>query len=280
MDQRIDVRTEDGVLDCHLFTPEDSTVPGPESRSTSSPGPGSQPTSSGWPLVVVYMDAFGIRPALAGMARRLASHGYAVALPNLYYRHGELAPFDPKAVAAGGVERDRFKEMIASITNAMVMRDTAQLLEALRSSPVVKSGPMAAVGYCMGGGFALSAAGTFPERVVAAASFHGGSLATDKPDSAHLLAPRMKAAVYVGVAGIDPTFDEAQRRRLEEALDAAGVKYVLVVYDGAKHGFAVNEHLAYDRQAAERHWTALTTLLRDTLGPVDSPVTTGTLAGG
>ena len=266
MDQRLDVRTDDGILDCHLFTPADSTVSG----GTLSPA------RAQWPLVLVYMDAFGIRPALAGMARRLASHGYAVALPNLYYRHGAFAPFDPQVVAAGGAERERFKAMIASLTNTMVMQDTAQVLEALGSSPVVKRGPMAVVGYCMGGGFALSAAGTFPERVVAAASYHGGSLATDKPDSAHLLAPQMKAAVYVGVAGIDPTFDEAQRNRLEAALDAAGVRYALVVYNGAKHGFAVDEHLAYDRESAERHWTSLTTLLRDTLGPVESPASMGT----
>lgn len=269
MEQRIDVPTDDGLLDCHLFTPGASTETG------AVPPAGGQ-----WPLVLVYMDAFGIRPALAGMARRLASHGYAVALPNLYYRHGAFAPFDPKVVAAGGEERERFKGMIASLTNALVMQDTARVLEALRSSPVVKSGPMAVVGYCMGGGFALSAAGTFPERVVAAASFHGGSLATEKPDSAHLLAPKIRAALYVGVAGIDPTFDEAQRERLEAALDAAKVRYALVVYSGAKHGFAVDEHLAYDRDAAERHWTALTTLLRDTLGPVDSPVAMGTQAGG
>ena len=269
MEQRIDVRTPDGVLDCYLFTPG-------EPGAAGKPGPAASP----WPLVVVYMDAFGIRPALAGMAERLASHGYAVALPNLYYRHGAFPPFDPKAVAAGGAERDRFKGMIASINDTMVMRDTAQLLEALETSPLVRRGPIAAVGYCMGGGFALSAAGTFPERVIAAASFHGGSLATDKPDSAHLLAPRMKASVYVGVAGIDPTFDDAQRHRLQEALDAAGVKYVLEVYEGAKHGYAVDEHLAYDRQAAERHWTALTALLRDTLGSGDSQEARGTRAGG
>jgi carboxymethylenebutenolidase len=229
------------------------------------------------------MDAFAIRPALAAMAERLASHGYAVALPNLYYRHGAFPPFDPKAVAAGGAERDRFRGMIASITDTMVMRDTAQLLDALGTSPVVRRGPIAAVGYCMGGGFALSAAGTFPERVAAAASFHGGSLATDKPDSPHLLAPRMKASTYIGVAGIDPTFDDAQRQRIEEALDAAGVRYVLEVYEGAKHGFAVNEHMAYDRQAAERHWTALTALLRDTIGSQDSQGSQqarGTRAGG
>jgi carboxymethylenebutenolidase len=183
-------------------------------------------------------------------------------------------------VAAGGSERDRFRGMIASINHEMVMRDTAHLLEAVSGSPVVRSGPMAAVGYCMGGGYALSAAGTFPERVVAAASFHGGSLATDKPDSPHLLAPRMRGSVYVGAAAIDPTFDDPQRQRLDEALTAAGVRYVLEVYDGAKHGFAVDGHLAYDRQAAERHWSVLTAMLRDTLGSVDSEMARDTRAGG
>jgi carboxymethylenebutenolidase len=255
-EERIDITTTDGSLDSYLQTPEGQ-------------GP--------WPLVVVYMDAFGIRPSFLRMAQRLASHGYAVVVPNLYYRHGAFAPFDPHAVAAGGAERDRFRSMIGSISDTLVMRDTARLLDALASHPAVRPGPMAAVGYCMGGGFALSAAGTFPERVVAAAAFHGGSLATAKPDSPHLLAPSIRASVYVGVAGIDPTFDEAQRERLETALKDAGVRYVLEIYEGAKHGFAVNEHLAYDKDASERHWRVLVKLLHDTLG---SPVNTGTRAGG
>jgi carboxymethylenebutenolidase len=244
-EERIDIRTTDGVLDSYLYTPD-----------------GQRP----WPLVVVYMDAFGIRPALARMAQRLASHGYAVAIPNLYYRHGAFAPFDPHAVAAGGAERDRFRSMIGSISDTTVMQDTARLLDRLETHAAVRSGAMAAVGYCMGGGFALSAAGTFPDRVVAAASFHGGSLATAKPDSPHLLAPAMRASIYIGVAGIDPTFDEAQRARLQSALDAAGVTYVLEIYEGAKHGFAVNEHLAYDKDASERHWNVLIQLLHNTLG--------------
>jgi carboxymethylenebutenolidase len=251
-EERIDIQTSDGILDSYLHTPQ-----------------GQRP----WPLVVVYMDAFGIRPSFMRMAERLASHGYAVAVPNLYYRHGSFPPFDPQAVAAGGAERDRFRSMIASISDTLVMADTARLLERLASHRAVKPGPMAAVGYCMGGGFALSAAGTFPDRVIAAASFHGGSLATAKPDSPHLLARSIRASVYVGVAGIDPTFDDAQRERLESALKDAGIKYVLEIYAGAKHGFAVNEHLAYDKDASERHWSTLLKLLHDTLG---SPVGVGT----
>ena len=244
-ERRIDVQTPDGLMDVHLFAPHEGGGP--------------------WPLVVFYMDAFGIRPALAGMADRLASHGYVVALPNLYYRSGAFQPFDPKQVAEGGAERDRFKGMIASIHDTLVMRDTAALLARLQDEPGVKAGAMGAVGYCMGGGFAVSAAGTFPERVAAAASFHGGSLATAKPDSPHLLAPRMRARVYVGVAEIDQSFDAAQRARLEAALRAADVDHEVDVYAGAKHGFAVTGHLVYDRAASERHWDRLIQLLDEAL---------------
>ena len=241
---RVDLGTDDGVLDLHLFEPD-------------GVGP--------WPSVVLYMDAFGIRQALFDMAARLSTHGYVVALPNLYFRSGDYTPFDPHAVAAGGPERDRFKAMIASIDNSMVMRDTAAVLAYLDTARGVRDGACGVVGYCMGGGFALAAAGTFPDRISFAASFHGGSLATPKPDSAHLLAGQMRAHVYVGAAGIDPSFSEDQRTLLEGALRAAGVAYTLEVYEGARHGFAVDGHLVYDREASERHWATLVRLLNDSL---------------
>ena len=243
-DRRIDVRTTDGTIDCYLFTPHDHGA---------------------WPTLIVYMDAFGIRPALAEMATRLASHGYFVIVPNLYYRTGPFAPFDPRQVVAEGPERDRFKSMIMSISDTMVMRDTAAILEHLAQIPEAITTRMGALGYCMGGGFALSAAGTLPERIVAAASFHGGSLATDKPDSPHLLAGAMRARLYIGVAEVDPSFSASQRERLERALDEAGVEYTLEIYPGAKHGFAVTGHLVYDRDASERHWTRMLQFFRETL---------------
>ncbi|HEX5107823.1 MAG TPA: dienelactone hydrolase family protein [Vicinamibacterales bacterium] len=233
---RIDVTTQDGVIDCHVFRP-------------NGDGP--------WPPVLFYMDAFGVRPALASMAERLASHGFVVAIPNLYYRSGSYAPFDSSKVFTEGPERDRFKGMIASISDTKVMRDTASVLEALDRLPFVRPGPTAAVGYCMGGGFALSAAGTFPERVVTAASFHGGGLATDKPDSPHLLAAKMRGRIYVGAAGIDPSFTTEQEARLKRALDDAGVQYMFERYEGARHGFAVTGHPVYEHEASERHWQVL-----------------------
>jgi carboxymethylenebutenolidase len=240
---RVDLKTDEGTLDVYIFQPEGHRR---------------------WPAVVVYMDAFGIRTQLGEMAQRLASNGYVVALPNLYYRT-PFAPFDPKQVAAEGAERDRFKSMIATINGPMVMRDTAAVLSHLDSSPAVRPGKVGALGYCMGGGYALTAAGTFPERVAVAASFHGGSLATDKPDSPHWLAGNMRARVYVGAAEIDPSFPEAQQQRLDAALAAAGVTYTIETYANAKHGFAVNGHMVYDRDASERHWERLVRLLADTL---------------
>jgi carboxymethylenebutenolidase len=246
--KRIDLRTADGVMDTYAFQP-----------------PGDGP----WPAVIVYMDAFGIRPQLDEMAQRLASNGYCVAVPNLYYRSGPFAPFDPKQVfGPDGPERQRFLGMIQSIDPTKIMRDTRAVLDYLDNEPIVREGKVGMVGYCMGGGYAISALGTFPARVAAAASFHGASLATDKVDSPHLLARNMRGRLYVGVAGIDPGFPPEQRDRLEKALAEAGVDYTLEVYEGAKHGFAVTGHLVYDREASERHWTRLVELLNETLQSV------------
>jgi carboxymethylenebutenolidase len=239
---RVDLHTQDGTLDIYTFTPE---------------GDGR------WPAVIVYMDAFGVRPNLDSMAQRLASNGYFVVVPNLYYRSGAFAPFDPKEVSVEGPERDRFKGMIGSITDTKVMRDTAAVIEYLDSSPRPRKDKIGVVGYCMGGGFALSAAGMFPDRVAVAASFHGGSLATDRPDSPHLLAKRMRGKIYIGVAELDPSFSTEQRERLEQALTGAGVNYTLETYENAKHGFAVTGHLVYDRDASERHWQRLLELLEE-----------------
>ena len=242
--KRVDLKSDDGVLDLHVFTPDSGVGP--------------------WPAVILYMDAFGIRPDLAAMGQRLASHGYVVAVPNLYYRT-PFEPFAPNVVATEGPERERFKSMIASINQAMVMRDTGLVIAWLDEQSSVKRGAIAALGYCMGGGYALSAAGTFLDRVVVAASFHGGSLATDKAESPHRLAPKMRARVYIGAAEIDASFPPEQQARLGEALSEAGVKHTIEIYPKAKHGFAMNGHIVYDRDSAELHWRRLAALLEETL---------------
>ena len=240
---RVDVRTADGVMDTYVFQP-----------------PGSGP----WPAVIMYMDAMAVRPELKSMAQRLASYGYVAVLPNLFYRSGPIAPVDPGAFVQPGPERDRVFALIQSINGPKVMGDTAALLDYLDTNAAV-SGRIGTVGYCMGGGYALRAAGTFPERVAAAASFHGGWLATDAPDSPHTLAPRMKARVYVGVAGIDPMFSEEERERLRRALADAKVDFTLEVYPDVKHGFTVTGHPVYDAAGSERHWQVLQRLFMEGL---------------
>jgi len=244
--ERADLRTADGTLDVYTFRP----------------GAGAGP----WPGVILLMDAFGVRPELAEMAERLASHGYVVAVPNLYHR-SPFAPFDPALVAAGGAERDRFKATIATLDRDLVMGDVEAVLEQLGADPRVGPGGLGVVGYCMGGGYALAAAGTFPERFAAAAIFHGGNLATEKPDSPHTLASAVRARVYVGAAEIDPAFPPAQQERLGRALAEAGVAHEIEVYPGARHGFAVTGHAVYDHEASERHWSRLLRLFEEHLRP-------------
>jgi carboxymethylenebutenolidase len=134
----------------------------------------------------------------------------------------------------------------------------------MAARPEVKPGPIATTGYCLGGFMSLTAAGTFPDRIAAAASYHGGRLATDAPESPHRLAPRMKARVYVAGAIEDASFTGEMKQRLEHALSAAGVDYVVETYP-ARHGFVPRDTPTYDPAAAERHWRTLLALLQQTL---------------
>jgi carboxymethylenebutenolidase len=240
----IDFKTKDGLAPCHFFAP---------------------PQKGSRPAVIFYMDGIGIRPALCDMAGRLASNGYYVLLPNLYYRSGPIKPFDAATVFKGGAERDRLTPLFQSLNNKLLMEDTASFLDFLEAQPSVRGQKIGCLGYCMGGAFALSAAGAFPERIAAAASLHGARLATDQPDSPHLLAPKMRAAIYVGIAGIDPHFTPEEKQRLESALQSAGVEHQVEVYPEVKHGFAVNDTPVYDRPASERHWQQILKLFAENL---------------
>src|SRR5262249_40005415 len=141
-----------------------------------------------------------------------------------------------------------------------IMSDTAAFLDYLASQPDVKPGGIGTTGYCMGGLLSLTAAGTYPDRIAAAASYHGGRLATDAPDSPHLLASRMRARVYVAGAIEDSSFTEEMKERLERALTEAGVDHTIETYP-ARHGLVLTDHASYDPAAAERHWETLPALL-------------------
>lgn len=227
-----------------------------------------QPAPSGgpWPAVIVYMDARGIRPALAELAERIASLGYVVLVPDLFYRAGPYDAPSGRAFASDPELRQRwFSKYVASASPANVASDTLAYLEFLAGHPSVRGKAVGTTGYCMGGGLALAAAAHYPERVVAAASFHGGNLATDAPDSPHWLAPKIKARVYVAGAVEDASFPDVQKERLIAALKAAGVEHQVETYEGAKHGWVPSDSVVYNRDAAERHYQALESLFGATL---------------
>lgn len=219
--------------------------------------------ASGGPGVIFYMDGFGPRPALDGMAQRLAGHGYRVLVPDLFYRHSPYGPFDAKTASSTEATAKQLRVLISATTQAMTMADSGAFLDALEREGV--SGPVAAVGYCMGGARALNAAAAFPGRIAAAASFHGGNLAGDAADSPHRNAERIKARVYVGSAGIDKSFPPEQSALLAEALRAAGVDHAIENYADMAHGWCVPDHGAYDETGAERHWKRLTVFLAEAL---------------
>ena len=230
------------------------TIPTPDGRC---PVTLCTPDGEGpWPGIVMYPDAGGVRPALLEMAARLASLGYAVLLPDVYYRNGQWAPFDMRTVFADTAERNRLFAMMKAITPEVMAADAAAFFDYLAGRPEAAGERFGTTGYCMGGRTSLIAAGRVPERVAAAMSFHGGGLAADDPGSPHLLADRMRAAVYVGAAENDPSYTPAQSATLDAALTEAGVEHVIEWYPAA-HGFAVTDNAPYDSEAAERHWAAM-----------------------
>jgi carboxymethylenebutenolidase len=206
------------------------------------------------------MDGIGIRPAMLELGERLATYGYFVLLPDVFYRSGPYEPMD-HTVFEDPEKRKVFMEKYFSLaTQPNIMSDTRAFLDYLHAQPDVKPGPIGTTGYCLGGLMSLTAAGTYPDEIAATASYHGGRLATDDPNSPHLLAPKMKSRVYVAGAIEDSSFPDAMKARLEEALTKAGVDHTIETYD-AKHGWVFRDLPVYDEAAAERHWQSLTQLL-------------------
>ena len=216
-----------------------------------------------FPGVLMFMDAFGLRPRLAEMAERIAGHGYAVLVPNLFYRDGndpiitpeELADNEKRSAAFG-----RIMPMMAGLTPERVAADTTAYLDFLATEDG-DSGPAVVMGYCMGGMNALRAIEAHPDRIAALASFHAGRVVTDQPDSPHLAVGSITGEVYFAHADNDGSMTPDQIKALEAALDEAGVTYTSEVYEGAPHGFTMSDTAMHHAGGEERHWTNLFALL-------------------
>ncbi len=245
---QVNIPTADGVIDAHTYHPA---------------GPGA------WPAVLLFTDIRGVRPVFEAMGQRLAALGYAVLLPNTYYRGGRAPVVDPTLPVADEAAKGRRAALRAALTPEALRADIAVLLDYLAAQPYVRGLQTGVIGYCMSGSFALRAAADFPDRIAAAASFHGGGLATEAPDSPHLNVERIKAQLYFGHAEADASMPPEAIARLDSALTQGGVKFTSEIY-AARHGFAVADGPAYNATAAEKHWQSLTVLFGATLKPEKS----------
>ena len=216
------------------------------------------------PAVILYMDALGIREELRDMARRLGTAGYYVMLPNLFWRWGGPS-FDPARLATDGPDPAMIR-LNQSLTHALCLADTGALLDFAAADPAAAA-PAGTVGYCMGGRHAYAAAGTFPDRIAAMASLHGGFQVTDRPDSAHLLTRHIEAECYFGFADGDPLTPPEHQAAIAAECGAHGIRARLEVHPGAHHGLTFPTRYCYDKPAAERVWERLFALFRRRLGP-------------
>lgn len=204
------------------------------------------------PVVVIYMDAPGIRKELYGFTRRIAAEGYCCLLPDLYYRRGRVR------MDLNRISEDQRREMFShmrSLNNALVLADTAGLLKALEDEPLAAQGPKGCIGYCMSGQYVMSVAGTFPEHFRASVSCYGVGIVSGKPDSPHLLAPNVRGEMFFAFAEIDEYVPDDVIPTLRETLEKHAVTSVIETYPSTKHGFCFPERgAAYDACAAEDVW--------------------------
>ena len=243
-EEQVTIHAYDGFCDAWVLTPDEGTGP--------------------WPAVIYYFDAFGIRPGMIGMAKHLASHGYVVLLPDLFYRFGAYGPYDPTEVLKGDF-RATVGPMMATTDNHKAAEDTAFFLAFLDARPDVKRGKVGTVGFCMGGGMSVMAAAYYPDRIAAAASFHGGRLASDSPVSPHLQLSKIKGELYIAAADKDQSYPPEMAEQFEAAMKAAGVKHTHELYEGKLHGWMKPDMPVYDAEGAERGWKALLELFDRTL---------------
>ena len=231
-EDHVDIQTRDGSMNTFITRPDEG-------------GP--------FPTVLFYMDAPGKREELHDMARRIATVGYYVMLPNLYYR--DVREFN---LFEGGQTRERMSELMDHLTNSMVCDDTQAMFDYMENEPDARDGAVGITGYCMSGPFVFAAAAAFPERIKAAASVHGVKLYTDAVDSPHLNADKIQGEMYFACAEHDHLAPPSMIDPLDEHLKSTGINYRIEWYPAAQHGFVFPDRDGmFSKESAERHWARL-----------------------
>ena len=240
IEQTLDIPTTDGPMETFYVRPERGTHP----------------------AVFFLMDAPGIREELHDMARRLATSGYCVLLPNLYYRAGRDTKYGPDVLTKGSAEQASMRAVRTKMTIPPVMQDIADMMKFVDGQSAVAKGPIGVHGYCMSGPYALAAAARYPDRVAAAASFYGTWLVSDAVESPHLTLSKAKAELYIGCAEHDELAPLPMVEELRGLFNKSGNPGELEMYPGVHHGYAFPQRWCYDQPAAERHWERLLALYR------------------
>ncbi|WP_425065803.1 dienelactone hydrolase family protein [Reyranella sp.] len=241
----LDIPTRDGAMETFICHPERG-------------GP--------YPPVLFLMDAPGIREELYDMARRLATVGYYVMLPNLYYRAGTDTKYGPDVLKHGSAEHARMRSVRTKMTIPPVMDDVAAMIAFADAQKESKQGPVGTHGYCMSGPYSLAAAARFPDRIAAAASFYGTWLVSDAVESPHLTLGKAKGELYISCAEHDELAPPDMVKELKSLFDKSGARGELEIQPTVHHGFAFPQRWCYDKPAAERHWERLIALYRRNLG--------------
>lgn len=226
------------------------TAAGPMTTFVARPDEGAGP----WSLVVLYMDGLGMRPAIVRIGERISQMGYVVAMPDVFHRTGPYEAADPKVFFGDAEMRKAWiATHLSKVTVADVTADTEALLASLDADPSVRPGPIGTTGYCLGGRLSIAVAAKLGARVGAAASFHGGGLVTDAPESPHRLAAGIRARVHVAGASEDPGFTDAMKDALVAAFDAAGLTHHVEIWAGLRHGWVPDDTPVHDAAGAARH---------------------------
>jgi carboxymethylenebutenolidase len=228
------------------------------------------PPKGAWPGVILFTDVFGLRPTMRDMAKRLAADGCTVLVPNPFYRTTKPPGLSIDIDFNNPADRAKIDALRAPLTSDAVMQDAAAYVKFLDSQASVnRNKKMGVFGYCMGGPMTMQAAAADLARIGAGASFHGGGLVTDKPDSPHLLVPKIKAQFYFGVAMNDDQRQPEAKTQLAEAFKAAKLQAKIEVYDGCLHGWCVKDMPKtagkppiYNEAQAERAWGELLSLYK------------------
>lgn len=238
------VPTPDGTADCYFV----------------------HPSTGKHAAVIVWPDVVGLRPAYRTMGKRLAQAGYAVLVVNPYYRSAVAPVVPPGSSFQDPATREKLMPLATSLTAATNAIDAKAFVAYLDQQAAVDTARrIGTTGYCMGGPIVLRTAAAVPERIGAGASFHGGRLVTDAPDSPHLLIPKMRASFLIAIAENDDEREPETKNVLKKSFDEAGVAAEIEVYAGAMHGWCALDSPVYNEAQAERAWARLLTLFQTAL---------------